>query len=281
MFDKDMRNPAVEGQFYPSNPDELKKIIKEYLKKPKYKARFPLGIIAPHAGYEFSGQTAAYSYKAISDQKFDTFVILGTNHSGPDTVLSMQDFKTSLGILKNDEEFSKELADMKVEVNEREHSFEHSIEVQLPFIQTMFEDAKIVPILASFPDFEEAKKLGEKIAAAAKKLKRKVCVIASGDFTHYGESYNYLPFAPDKHTRRKVYAIDKKAIDMIAELKGKEFFEYSKDKTICGISSITAAIEACRKMGARKAKLLDYSNSGGISKDYENCVSYASIVLEK
>lgn len=271
------RIEAVAGQFYPEDPVELKGDILKYLENATKISQKSLGIIVPHAGYSFSGQTAAHAYKAISKQRVDTFIILGTNHSSDETSISLEDFKTPLGIMKNDKEFSKELVKLKIEANERDHAFEHSIEVQIPFLQVLFPDAGIVPLAVSFSDFKECKEFCEKIITVSEKIKRRICIISSGDLTHYGPYYNYTPF---QSGRSKVYAVDKKALDFIAELRAQEFFEYCKDTSICGISSISAGVEICRQIGARKAILIKYSNSGDLTKDYDNCVSYASLVIE-
>jgi len=272
-----MRTEAVAGQFYPEDPTELKEDILKYLGNANKISKQSLGIIVPHAGYSFSGQTAAHAYKAISKQRFDTFIILGTSHSSENTSISLEDFKTPLGIMKNDKQFSEELVKLKIEVNERDHAFEHSIEVQIPFLQVLFPSSKIVPIAVSFSDFNECREFCEKVITVAERIGRKICIISSGDLTHYGPSYNYTPFLPG---RGKVYAVDKKALDLIAELRSKEFFEYCKGTSICGISSISAGVEICRQTGARKAILINYSNSGDLTKDYENCVSYASLAIE-
>ena len=271
------REEAVSGQFYPSDASELRKDVIGYIGNNKRSSAKPYGIIVPHAGYSFSGRTAGYAFNALSGKKADTFIIIGTNHSSSETSLSLEDFKTPLGVAKNDRRFSEELVKLGIEVNERDHAFEHSIEVEIPFLQALFKDVRIVPIAASFSDFDECKRFSEKIVKTIEKLGRKACIIASGDFTHFGTYYGYNPF---KATRSKIYAIDKKAIDLISDLKAKEFFEYAKSTTICGASSISAGVETCRRLGARKATLVNYANSGDLTKDYENCVSYASWVIE-
>ncbi|MBU2522694.1 MAG: AmmeMemoRadiSam system protein B [Nanoarchaeota archaeon] len=271
-----MREEAVAGQFYPEDPKELKEDILKYLRNAHKISQKSYGIIVPHAGYSFSGQIAANAYNAISKQKFDTFIILGTNHSSNETSISLEDFQTPLGIVKNDKRFSEELVKLKIEVNEKDQALEHSIEVQIPFLQILFHNIKIVPMAVSFSDFKECKEFSEKIIKVAEKLSRKICIISSGDLTHYGPYYNYTPFNPG---RSKVYAIDRKAMDLISELRAKEFFEYCKNTTICGISSISAGIEICRQLGAKKSIILKYSNSGDLTKDYDNCVSYASLVI--
>lgn len=277
MFKEIMREAAVAGEFYPSDAGDLKKEVLGYLERARSGQKRVIGIVSPHAGYSFSGQTAAYSYRSLAGQKFDTFIILGTNHSSSGVCISLEDFKTPLGIVKNDKELSESLAKQKIEVNEKYHSFEHSIEMQLPFLQVLFKNVRIVPIMVSFSDYSECEKFSKTVLSAIKKLGRKVCIIASGDMTHYGQYYNYAPFPPG---RSKVYVEDKKAIDLISELRAKEFFEYCNGKTICGAYSISAAISICKGLGAIKGVLLNYANSGDVSKDYSNCVSYASMAFE-
>ncbi len=273
---EDVREEAVSGQFYPDDSEELKKEVLGFIGNPRKSSEMPYGIIVPHAGYSFSGQTAGDAFKTIYGKKADVFIIIGTNHSSSEISISLKDFKTPLGIAKNDRKLSEELVKLGIEVNERDHAFEHSIEVEIPFLQMLFKDIRIVPIAASFSDFKECRKFSENVIKAIDKLGRKACIISSGDFTHYGSYYNYQPFEP---SRSKIYAVDKRAIDLISDLESKEFFEYAKKTTICGISSISAGVEICRRLGAKKARLLNYANSGDLTKDYENCVSYASFVM--
>jgi len=261
-----MRKAAFAGQFYSSDSKELEKSIKEMLKDSGKPLKKAFGIISPHAGYAYSGKAAAFSYKAISKQKFDTFVILGTNHSGRGIGISDEDVETPLGIIKTDKEFCNLL-----KYDKNFPAYEHSIEVQLPFIQHLFKDAKIVAIAVSSDSYSDCFKLAESIYSATKKLKRKICVIASGDFTHYGEAYGF--------TDKKPSEIDPKAIKLIEKLDARKFFEFSNNLTICGNSAITACIELCKKLGSRKAKLLKYYNSRDVSGDYSNIVGYASMVF--
>ncbi len=275
-----MREESVKGYFYPSEKVELKRLVINLLKSSIVKTKNKVkGIIVPHAGYEFSGKTAAYAYNALKNNKFDSLVIIGTDHSASGVYLSKEDFKTPLGIIKNDKKFSSELNNAGIEANERIHSFEHSIEVQLPFLKTIFKDIKIVPILAYFSDYAQCEEIADKIIKVSKKLKRKIGIIASGDFTHYGMNYGYMPFLPNNNTKNRIYLIDKKAIDAISKLKSKEFFDYAKNSSICGFSSIALSLNVLKKLKAKKAELLNYSNSGDFSKDYNNCVSYASFAI--
>jgi len=193
-----VRNPVVAGAFYPSDVKELKKMIKGFLDKADVKGKNVIGIVSPHAGYIYCGKIMADIYKSISN-KFETAVILGPNHSGygVGVATSLIDWKTPLGNIKADEEFIKELVkDSMIMEDPRPHMREHSIEVQLPWLQYLFKNFKFVPISINpiYFDLKTCKEIGEKIADVTKKLKRKVLIIASSDFTHYGSMYGYTPF---------------------------------------------------------------------------------------
>jgi len=280
-----IRLPAVSGQFYKSNAVELEKQIKEcFLSKfgpgslpGKERKKQAIGAIAPHAGYQFSGPGAAWVYKEIAESAMpDTYVLLGLSHMGLPSCISQMDWKTPLGIAKNDSEFGKALAgNFGIPANEDAHSKEHSIEVQLPFLQFVCPKARIAPIIVSHDvDYRE---ISAAIRKTAAELKRKIVVIASSDFTHYGTVYGYAPFSGD--IKKKMYSLDKGAIDAIKTLDSSKFISYVNEKqaTICGQMPIAVLLEA---IDAKKAKLLSYYTSGDIVGDYANAVGYASIVFE-
>jgi hypothetical protein len=274
-----MRKESASGQFYPSDKKELEMNINSLLKGAG-KPLNAIGIVAPHAGYVYSGKAAAFSYNAISKERFDTFIIIGPNHSARSKIaVSNEDFQTPLGVAESDKEFCNEII-REYGVNNFAHLYEHSLEVQMPFLLSVFKNVRIVPITISSDKYEECLKLAESIFNASKKLRRKICVIASSDFTHYGPAYGYLPFSGNKAMiKGKIKRMDYKAIKLIKELKGKEFFEISKTMTVCGNSAIAVTIELCKKMGSKKAKLLKYYTSGDILGNYENSVSYASLAF--
>jgi len=275
-----MRKAVFDGQFYPLDKITLRKEIKNYVESAEVKQRGKVfGLIVPHAGYGYSGKTAAYAYGAISEQEYDVFVILGPNHTGigSEISISQEDFKTPLGIAENDRKFGKELSKLSGKIDESAHENEHSIEVQLPFLQYLYGKIKIVPIVLAVKDHYSCIELGKAIASVAKKLKKKICIIASSDFTHYGRMYGFMPFAPN---REMLYRLDIGAIGLIAQMKSKEFLDYCAKTTICGAGPIAAAIEAAKIAGAKKGSLLNYSCSGDVNKDYANSVGYASMIFE-
>ena len=280
-----MRKSIVSGQFYEADAEQLRAQVMGFLEKARVLKTKIHGAIAPHAGYVFSGQCAAYSYNMLKEQGPETYILLGVNHSGhgmSSFAVSLDDFETPLGIVENDKQFSKELIKLKnVEHNETSHKFEHSLEVQLPFLQCIKKkyELKIVPIVIMYHNIELCKRVAQDIVNVAKKLKRKVKIIASSDFTHYGSNYGFLPFSPQE-AKTKLKEFDGKAIEHIEKLDTKNFLEFASKATICGSGAIATCIEICKLLGSKKARLLKYYTSGEILGDYNNAVGYASISFE-
>ncbi|MBD3163911.1 AmmeMemoRadiSam system protein B [Candidatus Woesearchaeota archaeon] len=275
------RFPIVAGQFYPAGQKNLKKQIEKCFSSefgpgslPAQKNEKTIGIISPHAGYAFSGPCQASAYKEIAESKADLFIILGLSHSGFPSCLSMEDWKTPFGTVKTDKEFQNQLSG-ELPVDESAHASEHSIEVQLPFLQFVNNKPRIAPIIASHD--LPCKGLAEKIFKAIKTTNKKPIIIASSDFTHYGLSYGYMPF--EKNIKENMYRLDKQAIKEIMALKAEEFLKYIRETkaTICGKYPIAVLIELCKKIGAEKACLINYYTSGDIIQDYSSAVGYAAI----
>jgi hypothetical protein len=269
------RKAAVAGLFYPENPEELKGQIKRFFSKIKEKKIKNCGMISPHAGYIYSGQTAACSFSQL--QKADTYIILGTNHATAENTISTDDFETPMGIVKNDSKFSELLLKNPIFAKDAQ-PYEHSIEAQLPFLKYMTKNPQIVPIAIATRDFSRIKEIARSIIKTAEKLKRKIYIISSSDFTHYGYGYGFAPFSPGEAEKR-LEKLDKDAISFILRMDAEGFLKCAEKTTICGQGAIGAAIESCKMLGAKKASLLKYSNSAEISKSYDNVVGYASIIF--
>jgi len=286
------RKPIVAYQFYEGSFQELDKQINECFKSKfgpgdlpiKKREKNILAIVAPHAGYQFSGPCAAWAYKEIGESKLpDLFIMLGLSHSGYGSSISLKDWETPFGIVKFDKEFGNSLIkNSKLKHDEEAHSQEHSIEVQLPFLQFVNRDylkkLRILPIIVS-PDlgYEE---IAKSIAKTIKETNKKASIIASSDFTHYGFNYGYFPFS--KNIKENMYKLDKGAIEHILKLDAYRFLDYT-DKTgatICGKTPIAVAIETCKLLDAKKAKLLHYYTSGDIINDYGSAVGYGAISIE-
>ncbi|MFH0869939.1 MAG: AmmeMemoRadiSam system protein B [archaeon] len=288
-----MRKPVYAGSFYPKSSHQLSKMIEDCFNsklgpgalpsvlkkgspsKPPLKA-----IISPHAGYVYSGMAAAWGYLAISQCSLpDVFILLGPNHNSGRSGVSVDTFETPLGLMRVDHEFMKLLVKKgTISIDEEIHAEEHSLEVQLPFLQFALgnraDQAKIVPILISH-DVDPAK-LADDLKAAIKESKKSVTFIVSSDFTHQGPSYGFIPFKKD--IKENISKMDGELIKFIR--KGDfEDFEVSLHEThatVCGALPISVLL---RTISFDKALLEQYYTSGDVVGDYTNSVSYASIVF--
>jgi hypothetical protein len=274
-----MRSPSVAGQFYASDAAGLRKQVEDCflhrlgpgkLPKAEDRERDVLGAVVPHAGYMYSGPEAAHVYYSIAKQKKpNTVVILGPNHSGYGSAVavSKETWKTPLGEVAVDSEAADFLRKncRIIDADEVAHRYEHSIEVQLPFLQYIYRDFRFVPICLGIQDLDTS----EEIAQCLAKIKDAI-IIASSDFTHY-------------EPKEQATAKDKKAIEHILNLDEKKFLQtvYDLDLSICGYGAIATCIAAVKKLGATKAELLKYATSGDITGDDSSVVAYAGIVFRR
>jgi AmmeMemoRadiSam system protein B len=265
-----MRKAVVAGQFYPGIKEKLEKEIRKYVKPGSERNNAIKAAIVPHAGYLFSGRCAGKVYSSLPWA--ETYVILGVNHRaiGEDIAVSLEDFETPFGIVENDVQLGEEiLRQLGIHDSEEAHESEHSIEVQLPFLQLTQKQFHIVPILLKNYTLETCKKLAKIIVDSSFGLRRKIIVIASSDFTHTGPAYD---FSGD-------IKADKEAIDKILAFDTEGFMSLAEKTTICGAGAIAAAIESAKLMHAQKAELLMYYDSSEIINN-ENKVGYAGIVFK-
>jgi AmmeMemoRadiSam system protein B len=232
-----VREPAVAGRFYPADPKALRATVDACLAEApaaEFKGRL-LALIAPHAGYEFSGKVAGCSFKQVRKGAFQRVIVLGPSHYGAFRGFSIMDvgaYATPLGELALDRPACVKLAahELHVRVDDLQAP-EHSIENELPFLQVALGEFKLVPILVGRLDAGDA----EKIAAALREyLTPSTLVVVSSDFTHYGQSYGYVPFTED--IEQNLRKLDLGAADLIV---GKDYDGYVKymrnpAPTICG-----------------------------------------------
>ncbi len=263
-----MRSPAVAGQFYPGSAEGLRHQLDELFKGVSHEELPVLGAVVPHAGYVYSGSVAAEVYACLP--KRETYIILGPNHHGvgAPVALSRDSWRTPMGVVEVDLEMADALAGSIIDYDEFAHSHEHSIEVQIPFLQTRFSGFKILPIAMGLQDEETAVEVGEELAKAIRSLKRDCTIIASSDFTHY---------EPQETARR----IDAKLIEAILNMDVPELYSrvYRYNATACGYGPIAVAITASRAMGAISGKLLRYATSGDVIGDFSQVVGYGAIVF--
>jgi hypothetical protein len=260
--------------FYPQNPTQLKNMVKGFLKSEK-QFTHAKGIVSPHAGYIFSGATAGATFFSAKTEK-RSFVIMGPNHTGYGSTasLSNENFDTPLGEAQIDREKIKELSDV-FDVDETAHRYEHSLEVQIPFLQVLYKNFRIVPICLQHVNLERLETL-------AKLFDGSNFYIASSDFIHFGPNYGYVPIDGDidqqlQWTRK----IDHGLISLICSLKPKQFYKevMKNGYTVCGFVPITLLMFIMKNIGAKKGHLIKYTTSYETHPD-SSFVTYAGIVFE-
>jgi len=277
------RPATVAGAFYPSDPEELKTWVKQYLDKgkPSNKEQNIIGIIAPHAGYVYSGWIAGQGYKKVQGKKYDAVIIIAPSHTKAFSGSSVFDgdaYVTPLGEVLVDKELSKEIVKINdlVKMSREGHHWkgdraEHSLEVQLPFIQTVLPKTKIVPIVMGSQDFESADALMKAIVNSVRKLNKKVLIVASSDLSHYHDEAT----ATDMD-ERLVKAYDKFDYFRIA------LNSFSRRWEACGGGPIVVAMMAAEQLGANKTQSVIYSNSANspyIKGDSKSVVGYFSGII--
>lgn len=271
-----VRRPAVAGQFYPGNEEKLKENIEDCFTHELGPGSLPSkegkggnikGLVCPHAGYVFSGPVAAHSYKALVESGIpETVIILGPNHHGMGAGIAVadEDHKTPLGTVEIDKEMVNSLTkdDSLLQVDNMAHSREHSLEVQLPFLQYFSDSFKVVPICCSKQDLKSAKKVGEKIRKTTEG--KDTVVIASTDLSHYVLKEN---------AKKK----DNKAIDRIVANDPKGLFDRVQKENIsmCGYGPVVSMMIGS---GGTEGELLKYATSGDVTPQKE-VVGYSAIAF--
>ena len=267
-----IREPVVSGQFYPSSPSLLEAQIEGFIDEKAVKEEV-IGLVSPHAGYMYSGPVAGAVMSRIEFK--DTFIILGPNHTGsgkPFSIMTEGTWKTPLGEVEIDSELGKQILATCHDLEEDyvAHLFEHSIEVQVPFLQYFKRDVKIVPIMLSHSSGATYKEIGRGIAEAIKGSNKEAVIIASSDMTHY---------EPQESASRK----DAKAIEAILELNEDELLKRVEELNIsmCGYGPTVSLISSAKELGAKEAQLVKYQTSGDITGDYAGVVGYAGIIIKR
>lgn len=264
------RTPAVAGQFYYGSASKLTQQVEQYINR-NTKKEGVTGIVSPHAGLIYSGSVAGAVYSSIDFP--ETFVMVGPNHTGLGAQISLMEsgeWEIPTGVFQIDERISNRIA-MNVPIVTRDaqaHMFEHSLEVQLPFIAYFSKEPKIVPIVILSASVDECRMLGEGIAKTVRDAGYPVVVVASSDMSHY---------VSDDVARQK----DKKAIDKILQLDPEGLYEIVRKERIsmCGYLPATTMLFAAKALGAQSARLVKYSTSAEVSGDYDHVVGYAGIVI--
>jgi MEMO1 family protein len=274
-----IRPPAVADQFYPSDPAKLKLAIRQFFHESvEIPMDRPIAVIVPHAGYIYSGQICADAFLQARKHKYDTVVILGVNHTtGNFRGISLGDyaaFSTPLGEVPIDRTVAAELLGKCSECsqNREVHSKEHSIEVQIPFIQSMFPQASIVPVIIHPPDIDLCTRFGEILAGVLKN--RNALIVISSDLSHYPTSVNAME--ADRRTLKTISELDTGKIASLMQ----DLDLPGLDTRACGEAAILAGITAAKRLGATRAVVTGYSNSGEAAiGDSARAVGYGAVVL--
>jgi AmmeMemoRadiSam system protein B len=266
-----MRKPAVAGKFYPSDSLLLMKEVDSYIKKDVKKSD-AIGVISPHAGFFYSGGIAGEVFSCVNIP--DQIILLGPNHTGYGetvSIVSGGSWTMPYGEVKINSELANLIKSKSPIIKESEqgHKYEHSLEVQLPFLNYFEKDINIVPIVIKGKDMNICMQLGKAISSSILEYRNKVLIVASSDMNHYEEA---------KATKHK----DNLAIDEIVTLDPVGLFETvnANDISMCGIMAATTMLLAAKELGASSAELVRYTNSGEKSGDYRSVVGYAGILVK-
>lgn len=274
-----IRQPAVSGAFYSADKFILQKQIDNFLAETqKLMPQSPRILIVPHAGYQYSGLVAAWGYKQLENSDITRVFLLGVSHNSffsKAAIYNEGEWLTSLGKINIDSQMAADLIKQSnyLEVNQTVHEQEHSLEVQLPFLQTVLANFKIVPILLS----QTSQALLISLAKAISKyLDNKSILVISSDLSHY----------PDYDTAKR---IDKLTYNAILSGNVDKFNDTINqgqklavvDTCACGAEAIKVGMEVAETQKLKTIKLINYSNSGDISGDYSRVVGYASIGFYK
>jgi len=282
---KRVRQPARAGQFYPGDAKELETAVKQFLANvPEIKLEgTPVAIMVPHAGYVFSGQVAAYAYKTLKGADFDTVVIIGHDVPYIDKIAFLYDvdaFRTPLGDVPVDREMVRDIMSANKDIVDapQMHKEEHSIEVQLPFLQVIKKDFKIVPILFGTPSPASCAILADAILKAS--VNKKVILIASTDLSHY----------PTYKDENKIWNETSKSLEkfnlneLFSCLSKLEEKNITLETPMCASGGVGTAILFAKAEGADKVQILKHANSGDIPAPYgdkSRVVGYGSAVFVK
>jgi len=288
------RKPIVAGQFYPAQHDSCVDEINEYLEAQTSSDSLPEAIVAgivPHAGWMFSGSLAAMVFSSMKQQheKVNTFIIFGASHSyfgQSSAVYDKGTWLTPLGEVVIDEELADALLDSGAAVSDLDaHSHEHSIEVQVPFIQYLFPGAKILPVLT--PPKEQAIVLGEVASdLIGREEQKKIICIGSTDLTHYGPRYGFTSMGTGKEALQWAHSVnDKEFIDLALKLEPKALLASAAEKcNACGAGAVAATVAAAKKLGVTGGRLLAHTNSNEVMRSKmgttsAESVGYAAIIF--
>ncbi|MEJ5259370.1 MAG: AmmeMemoRadiSam system protein B [Anaerohalosphaeraceae bacterium] len=288
-----IRKPAVAGQFYSASRSGCLSEIEDCLPRTSFSVELPNPIVAgivPHAGWVFSGDLAAMVFQAVRQVNgtVDTFVLFGASHrygSGVPAVYDKGAWETPLGLAHIDEDLAAKVVALGASAKPAAHLGEHSIEVQIPFIQYLFPEAQIVPILMPLSGFEV--QFGQEVGRLLNSIRdKKTVCIASTDLTHYGPRYGFCPQGIGSEAIEWAHRVnDGQFINLALQMKADQIVSNAcENQNACGPAAAAALVAAARARGASKGVLLAHTNSRDVMlqkfrQRSEESVGYAAIVF--
>jgi AmmeMemoRadiSam system protein B len=273
--EKDIRKSVIAGTWYPGNPRVLRADIEEFFHNvPDEKIEGKItGLITPHAGYVYSGQVAAFAYKIISGETFDAVILLGPSHRTFFHGVSIYDrggYETPLGVVPVDVSLAKDIMAQSKMISyiPAAHSQEHSLEIQVPFLQVALREFRFVPLVLGEQDRQTCETLAESIVRAVGD--RQVLIVGSSDLSHF-------------HSYEKAVKLDSVVLRHIEKIDAGGLLKDLEENVseACGGGPAAVTMMVSEMLGADRAKILKYANSGDVTGDRGSVVGYASAVFYK
>jgi len=269
-MDKEIRKSVIAGTWYPGDPSTLTGDIRRYLEKvPAQAVGGPVvGLVSPHAGYVYSGQIAAHGYRLVEGRRYDAVVVIGPSHRvlfRGASIWPSGGYETPLGVVRIDRELAGAILETDPVLNSdrKPHAAEHSVEIQLPFLQVVLGTFSFVPVVMGTQDLRTCEALSEAIFRAAKG--RNVLVVGSSDLSHF-------------HTYEQAKRLDQAVVDLVEKRDYRGLSRELEDGTCeaCGGGPVVTTMLYAEKSGARGVKVLKYANSGDVTGDWRQVVGYLS-----
>lgn len=264
-----IRQPAVAGKFYSDDPEQLRGELSRMI--PREEPAKAIGVVSPHAGYVYSGSAAGKVYAAVEVP--DAVIVLGPNHTGMGAAAALAppgEWLTPLGPVRVNDRLSQLIMKHAPLVREDSaaHRFEHSLEVQVPFLQYRNPQVSIAALCLSLPDFDSISRVGTGIAHAIAEYGSEVLIVASSDMTHY-------------ESASEAKAKDDLALERLACMDPEGLLRVCRERDIsmCGVIPATAMLVAAKALGAISSRLICYTNSGEVNGDLKSVVAYAGLTV--
>ena len=268
-----IKKSVIAGSWYPGNPRILREEIERFFSRVPERGigASIVGIVAPHAGYDYSGQVAAHAYRQLQGISFDAVIVIGPSHRSFFRGVStypVGGYETPLGVVPVDETLAGDLIGSGPVVSDmpEAHTQEHSVEIQLPFLQVALGGFSFVPLIMGDQNRETCEELAGTIVRAVGI--RKVLIVGSSDLSHY-------------HAYEKAVIMDRRALDHLVRMDAVGLLQALENGSseACGGGPAAVTVMAARKLGADRAELLKYANSGDVTGDRSSVVGYASVAF--